>query len=449
MNDFERYMPSDISGARPGKEPWFWAAVLLLVGIVQVPAFVTALRPRHGVVSDFYQDWASGRNWWNGLPVYTNHQVTVPRYIGQVDPFCLRVAFNAHPPTSILVMIPWALLDYREALLAWNLLSLGMLLASLVIIRRLLAFPLSFGSIAPAAIFLLLSHPLIMQLFHGQWNLILLLLLTGTWAVERSDRPIWAGVLLGAATAIKLFPGFLFLYFLVRRRWTVVLAGGLAFGMLTGLTAALLGAETYRIYFQEILPHLATVRSSWYNASLVGFWTKLFDPATAEEHVLPLWRSGLAMRVGASLSACVVMATLTRVVRSADTQAALDHGFGLAVTGMLLLSPMTWDHSLLLLLIPISVLLHDQPRSEVAKALLVISVAALWLIGQRPISSWLIPGGLLAGLASPAHTLAVLSYPTYALVSLFLIEVVQARRAVAAGSRASQTTEVNPRKSNW
>jgi len=268
-----------------------------------------------------------------------------------------------------------------------------------------------------------------MQLFHGQWNLILLLLVTGAWAAERSGRPAWAGVLLGAATAIKLFPGFLFLYFLARRQWTAVMAGALAFGMLTGLTAALLGPEVYRVYFQELLPKLAPVRSSWYNASLVGFWTRLFDPATAEVHVLPLWRSGMALRVAVLLSGLAVIITVARVVRSAKTRTALDHAFGLAVTGMLLVSPMTWDHSLLLLLLPISILLHDPPPSEVAKALLAVSVGAIWFLGQRLVCDRLIPGGLLAGFASPAHTLTVLAYPCYALAALFVVEAVRARSA--------------------
>ncbi len=417
-------------GSRPawlGKRPWLWAGAALLVCILQFTAFMGALRHAPGVVSDFYQDWASGRNWWTGLPVYTDHRVTIPRYVGPVDPFCLRVEFNAHPPSSILVMIPWSMLDYRAALLAWNLLSLGMLVASLEIIRRSLELPLTLELIAPAVIFLLLSHPLLMQLFHGQWNLILLLLVTAAWAAERSGRPAWAGVLLGAATAIKLFPGFLFLYFLTRRRWTAVIAGVLAFGMLTGLTAALLGPEVYRVYFREVLPKLAPVRSSWYNASLVGFWTRLFDPATAEVHVVPLWRSVMAVRVAVLLSGLAVIITLAPVVRDANTLGALDNAFGLAVTGMLLVSPITWDHSLLLLLLPISILAHDPPPSEAAKVLLVVSLGAIWFLTQRLFCAWLIPGGLLEGFASPAHTLTVLAYPCYALTTLFVIEAVRAR----------------------
>ncbi len=429
MNQLQASAPVGSGAAWPGKRAWFGAGAALIVGILQFTVFVGALRHGPGVVSDFYQDWAAGRNWWNGLPVYTDHRVTIPRYIGPVDPFCLQVEFNAHPPSSILVMIPWSMLDYRAALLAWNLLSLGMLMSSLEIIRRSLELPLTLELICPAVIFLLLSHPLLMQLFHGQWNLLLLLLVTGAWAAERSGRPAWAGVLLGAATAIKLFPGFLFLYFLARRQWTAVLAGVLAFGMLTGLTAALLGPEVYRVYFLEVLPRLAPVRSSCYNASLVGFWTRFFDPVTTEVHVLPLWRSGLALRAAVLLSGLAVMATTARVVRSANTRDALDHAFGLAVTGMLLVSPITWDHSLLLLLLPISILLHDPPPSEAAKILLIVSLGAIWFLGQRLVCALLIPGGLLAGFASPAHTLTVLAYPCYALAILFVIEAVRAQSA--------------------
>jgi Glycosyltransferase family 87 len=406
-----------------------WAGAALLVGVLQYGTFMGAVRHGPGVVSDFYQDWASARNWWNGLPVYTNHRVTIPRYIGPVDPFCLQVEFNAHPPSSVLVMIPWAMLDYRDALLASNVLSLAMLVASLEIIRRSLELPLNLELIAQMVIFLLLSSPLFMQLFHGQWNLILLLINTLAWAAERSGRPAWAGVLLGVATAIKLYPGFLFLYFLARRRWTGVIVGALAFGMLTGLTAAVLGTETYRVYIQEVLPTLATVRSSWYNASLVSFWTRLFDPLTAEEHVLPLWRSRMALRVAILLSALAVIITVARVVRSAKTRTALDHAFGVAVTGMLLLSPATWDHSFLLLLLPISILLNDPPPSEAAKALLAVSLAAIWFFAHRQVCARLIPGGLVAGFASPAHALTVLAYPCYALVTLFVIEAIRAKSA--------------------
>src|SRR4051794_17022412 len=119
----------DSPDKRPGRVRRLWVGLALAVAFFQAPAFVAALFPPREIVSDFYQDWASARNLFQGLPAYTGHGVTIPRYIGPVDPICLRNQVNAHPPTSILLLVPLAGLGYREALLVWDLLSLGLLAA--------------------------------------------------------------------------------------------------------------------------------------------------------------------------------------------------------------------------------------------------------------------------------------------------------------------------------
>jgi hypothetical protein len=276
-----------------------------------------------------------------------------------------------------------------------------------------------------------LCRPLLQQLIHGQLNLVLLLLVTGAWAADRSGRPGWSGVLVGAATAIKLFPGFLFLYFLLRRQWSALVTGAVTLALLTGLTAVVLGPEVYATYLREVVPRLESYRSSWFNASLVGFWTRLFNPATREEHVEPLWRSAWAARAGILLSWLAVVALAAWSVQRARTRLQLDHAFGVAVTGMLLLSPITWDYAFLLLLVPIALLCADPPRSEAAKLLLMLALAALWF-WQKPVCQVIIPGGIAQGVASPAHALTILSYPCYA---LFVLLVLGAARA-GVGSRA-------------
>ncbi len=345
--------------------------------------------------------------------------------MGEVDPICFSNQVNAHPPTSVLLMLPVARLDYRPALLAWNLASLAMLGASLWIVGRELRISFSAWSIFPALALLLLCRPLVQQLIHGQLNLVLLLLVTGAWAADRRGRPGWAGGLVGTAAAIKLFPGFLFLYFALRRQWAAVLAGVLALILLTGLTAAVLGPETYRAYIQDVLPQLEKFRTSWFNASLVGFWTKLFNPATREEHVEPLWRSAAAAWAGVLASWLAVVAAVSWSVRRARTRTQLDHAFGAAVTGMLLLSPITWDYAFLLLLVPVAALWLDPPRSEPTKLLLILSLAALWF-WQKPLCQVVIPGGISQGVSSPLHTLTILSYPCYSLLIVLILGVAKA-----------------------
>jgi hypothetical protein len=410
------------------RQSWLWLAISGLIVILVLPSLGGVFWPPADLVSDFFQDWASARNYANELPIYTNHELTIPRYVGPVDPICFCNPVNAHPPPSVLLMLPLVRLDYRPALLAWNIASLAMLGMSLWIVIRELQISLPYWSAVPALAALLLCRPLLQQLIHGQLNLVLLLLLTAAWAADRRDRPAWAGALVGTAAAIKLFPAFLFLYFAFRGRWKALTAGALMLALLTGLTIALFGPETYRIYIQEVLPQIEKFRTSWFNASLVGLWTKLFNPATSEEHVEPLWRSVTAARTGILLSWVVVVGAIACVLRQAHTRAQRDHAFGVAVTGMLLLSPVTWDHGFLLLLVPVALLLHDPPASEAAMLSLVASLVALWF-WQKPLCQALIPGGILQGVATPMHTITVLSYQCYALLIILILGAARASGA--------------------
>ena len=125
---------------------------------------------------------------------------------------------------------------------------------------------------------------------QGQFNLVLLVLLTGSWTADRSGRPLLAGALVGVATAIKLFPGFLLLYFVVRRDWKAIAAMAASLLILTGLTATVLGTAAYRDYVTEVLPRTRSMyESSWMNASFAGFWSRLFNPGMGRGSTLPLW----------------------------------------------------------------------------------------------------------------------------------------------------------------
>jgi hypothetical protein len=221
---------------------------------------------------------------------------------------------------------------------------------------RHLQVPFSAWSLLPMVVLLLVCNPFRQQVNQGQLNLVLLLLITGAWVAGRSGHPWWAGGLLALATAIKLFPAFLFLYFLVRRQWLVLVAGAVVFLLLSGGTLAVVGVQTYRDYVHIALPWLAEQRGSWINSSLVGIWTKLFDPQPVAEHVVGLWRDPTLARLGSLASCAAVTAAVAWGSWRARTPAECDRGFALAVTAMLLVSPTTWDHYFLLLLLPLALL---------------------------------------------------------------------------------------------
>jgi len=447
----------DPLNAWPKGRRWLWVALAIAACLMQGPEFLRSLRPPRDLWTDFYQEWASARNYFSGLPIYADQQQTVERHLGyQVDTEdvdrawvnkmldsgedILKVANmskviprNAHPPTTVLLVLPLGPLDYPNAVFAWNLISLAAFFASLWIIRRELAIPISGWSVVPLVTLLLICNPFRQQFNMAQLNLVLLLLLTGCWAAQRNNRPGWAGVLLGIAAAIKLFPAFLFFYFVVRRQWKAVTTGIISLAAFMLLTVSVLGIEAFKSYGNEVIPRVAIYRISWLNGSLSGVWTKLFDPYTDGEQfhpvikrLEPLWRSPALARVGTWLSYGVVLAVLARIVSRARSRAERDLAFGADMIAMLLFSPIIWDHYLLLLTIPLAVIWVRLPKSNLVRTLFLLILVAVWM-KYSSLFDALIPGGCAYGVAYPIHTLCLLSIPCYALLLLFALNAAMSR----------------------
>jgi hypothetical protein len=355
--------------AWPNERRWIWLTIAGWLLVLRGPAFLGDLQVKGRRIPDFFQEYASARSWFEGRPIYSDLHESAPRYLGvSLDKDHALVFVNAHPPTSVLLALPLAQFRFPDAFLIWNLVSLAALAASLWIAHWQLRIPFSAWSFAPVIALTLLCYPLEEHCRLGQLTLMILLLLTGAWAAERSGRPWLAGVLLGAATVIKLFPGFLLLYYAMRGRWKVVVAALVTITALTGLTITVLGIDSYRSYLFVVLPEIQWFRVGWENNSLWGFWSRLFDPAL--EHVRdrsitePLFYSP-ALAVALSLvSSAAIAGILAWFVRRDATGQRCDLTFALAVTAMLLISPICWAHYLLLLLVPLGVVWTELAASR-------------------------------------------------------------------------------------
>jgi hypothetical protein len=382
------------------------------------------------------------------------------------DPKHLTLNVNGHPPTTVLLVTPLAALDYPDAVLVWNLLSLAALGASLWIVLRQLRIGCSAWSLLPILSLLLLCAPLRHHTHLGQFSLLLLLLLTGTWAAARTGRMGWAGVLLGLATAVKLFPVFLFLYFVTRRQGKAVLTGLLTLALLTGATLAATGPAAGLTYVEEVLPSLRQYHSSWHNMSLAGYFNRLFDPyvpppashsslhvageetRAPEEDVdgatevvdrmevyptVPLWQNPLLAKAGIVLSCSVVTGLCGWASWRSRSLAQSDRAFALTLVGMLLVSPITWDHYLLILLVPWVLAWVALPASALARGLFLVLSATLWTYPPVVWSIWLavvpVDHRPTWETATPLHTLTVLSLHCYALLGLFAFLFVLWRKA--------------------
>ncbi len=160
------------------------------------------------------------------------------------------VGFAPSTLPSILLILPLSWLPPLQANRCWLVISLGSLFLAAAVLKRITDLTwrrigvLTFLAIAPLHTNFLL----------GQVHVLMLLLLAlAAWLYFR-NCPFSSGIVLAAAAAMKIYPAFFLLFFLVKRQWRA--AAGLVCGMAGALllSVCLFGKTACGIYFREILP---------------------------------------------------------------------------------------------------------------------------------------------------------------------------------------------------
>ena len=144
--------------------------------------------------------------------------------------------------------------------------------------------------------------------------------MTTIWALERSGRSSTAGLILGVAAAIKLFPAYLAIYYVAQGRIRPLMFAALSFLALTLATALILGPAAFHDYATVVLPWNSEFRILSYNISIAGLWHKLFHPIQGEM-IDPLWPSLALARWGTLLSNLAIIAIVATFVYRARTPA--------------------------------------------------------------------------------------------------------------------------------
>lgn len=391
--------------------------------------WVRLSRPQPRQLWDFSQEWLSARNYRAGIPVYSPQLVTVPIHTGfhPLRPDDM-LPWNAHPPVTVLLVLPLGHLDYEDAHLIWNLAMIPLFFGSVWLVLRLRQVPLCLSTIFTILALSLISFPLKTQFMHGQLSILLLFLIVLAWWADRREWDWLAGACIGAAASVKLFPGFLIIYWLVRGRWKAVVGAAATFGTLNGIALAVFGIEAFETYYKVVVPSVVEYRSSWFNESLSGFWLKLFDPKDFEK-VFPLYRSP-QLAEGLVMASQVIVALLVgyRCWR-ATTRDERDRAVGLAIVGLMLISPIVWNHYFVLL-VPVFVILEQAQMPKPLRRGFRLTEFILWVppawfliftmklealelanvFGQRKELPWATPRQVLVSLAVPFYALLFLFY---------------------------------------
>jgi hypothetical protein len=396
-------------------------AALLVIGVLG-PGLLRLMSPQPQGVADFYQEWSSARSYWLGEPLYQETRNLVARDFGphrKVRNWLL--GRNVHPPTAVLLGVPFGRISYRSAFFWWNVFGLGCLIAAIVLIvggQR----PVAWTRLIALSALLLLSPHLASQFVYGQLSLILLLLLSGAGLAWAADRRGLAGTLVGLAAAVKVFPAVLGWLFLVRRDARGLIGVVAGFGVASALTWSLLGTNAYVDYFRDVVPEAWEWRGAATNSSMAGVWSKLFDPGPRGGHVVPLRPDPLLARGLTALSAVAILTAWGCIIARSRDQWDRQMAFAVGCVAMLLLSPIAWEHYVILLL-PAIVVFWDATRGDLGRRLAVLTAIVLLNV---PLHRWVsraLPELQTEQGADAIRMLGVPSLTLYGLLALFSLGV--------------------------
>jgi hypothetical protein len=197
--------------------------------------YVTARLLREGYDTDRIYEWIWAQRQKNRIKIEKSEQPVV--------------AFVPLTPFSALLVWPltaWAPLSAKHIWIACNL--------ALLVPTGLFIHLLTSLEWRRIALIMVGTFPLHRNLQYGQYYILLLLIFTASlWLYIRKNR-ISAGVLLGIASGLKIFPVLFLLYFLRKR--DIKAAGGVIIGSVAALaiSVAAFGFELNRTYFQQVLP---------------------------------------------------------------------------------------------------------------------------------------------------------------------------------------------------
>jgi Glycosyltransferase family 87 len=192
------------------------ALVLVIVLALRVLQFLLLTRqPQWGYDFSFY--WTAAHRLLDGQAIYTAAQLAGPYAPQGQDGFL-------YPPPFAALATPFAALfsDYRAAAWIWTGLGAAILVVSVLAFWQSERLGERFPLLAGRGRWLLVAAafafpPVVGELVLGNVHLVLLGLLTIAWlGIRRGDgRGEWvAGVAVGVAAIIKVFPGVLLLWFL-------------------------------------------------------------------------------------------------------------------------------------------------------------------------------------------------------------------------------------------
>lgn len=268
---------------------------------------------------------------------------------------------NPNPPITLLIFSFFSYFSYPVAFGLWLGVSYGLALYGVYVSLTCVLSQDELKSKLPMVLLLYIcAFPVVMNTGLVQLGSVLLFLVAMGYRAYLKHEAAWAGFWWGLLIALKLFPGLLFVYVLLNRRYRLA---AWMFGSCVGfslLPMFFIGIAPYSSYLERIQHGVNWYGINW-NASLFGYLFRLFVemgylPYTGGVHHENLIYTSISptewVRSVYYYWAGVILINWVWFFRRIE-QGAAHRGFAFALILMIVLSPMGWVYYFPMLLIPL------------------------------------------------------------------------------------------------
>jgi len=380
--------------------------VVVVLGIVLSLAYlrqypIASLQFQWIYRRDFLQEYTLARAVADRIDPYLPTEVLAARYLGSL-PHRVFPHPTPHPPPVGLLLLPLALFDYSTAALIWLGIELACLIVAVHLIGRALHVRLPMQATCGIAALLFTWYPFVVELTLGQLMVPMLALLAGAWLALRRGRSMLMGMLTGLAILLKPVPWPVLLLFVWGKdrsalfgATAVILIGYIAAGLAIGL-------DKFARYFTAVLPLVNQIyHAHAWNISVFSIGWRLFEgtgSSVLEGIVAPpaIHSAGAASLVSVALPCFVLLAACFALRR----QRALDVSLGVMLCISILVSPISWNHYLVLAVIPAAQVIHwlIRHRFPPKETNLALIVAGLLIVDWGKLTTYLAgPGPVVEG----------------------------------------------------
>ena len=326
--------------------------VLFLLGIFFCMAAIYLMIVRLKFIEyssgDLYQDYFAAKHLLNHESIYSD--ITHPNY---------------HPPLAAFLVAPLILLPYWYACLLWSIITVFLYFTSGWFVFKELDIRIPYYYMMVIIGYSLCWYPFQANIALGQWSILIGTCMVIGWISLRHQKDFLAGVVLGLSCLIKLYPGLIIIYLLLTKRWkalvtmiSVVLVGFLIMGII-------LGPREIIYYFTTIVPRDVNAFIAFPgNYSILGILEIFFSDGAWVRPIfispIPINLLTLVLDIGVFI---ILVRLMLHLPINKDNN---DIKYALTIITMFFISPLSWQHMLTILILPIGILLMKIP-SQVMK----------------------------------------------------------------------------------